>query len=268
MAHWITVLAIAAFLVSFGQFLDTYHISNRLKDRVRLLLVGGFVYLDSISIPDAPRATLAFLLRPRQRVTLGFGTCLYVLSLALTGITLYWLFYSLPEFAISVVLTIGIIGGLIQYVSWIHIFEGVLAALVWLTAFFLIPILSFVVLRWSFRMLYDRKSTFLRFVSPGVSIFIGLVLAVLLPLLSAELGFVDDYISVAFMFAFLSPVVIFTCMMIVVSLLKIFVELLKKIIMVIFQAASDPKTSPFSYAAALGGVLIVGAKLVLGGGAN
>jgi len=112
-----------SFLVSIGQFLDKYHISSRAKDQARLLLVRGFVYLDSISIPDAPRATLAFLLRPRERIEMRFAIFLYLSSLVLIGLTLYWNFLSLPEFAIAIVLTISFLEALTPYIPWSAILQ-------------------------------------------------------------------------------------------------------------------------------------------------
>jgi hypothetical protein len=197
------VLAVAGFLLSVGQFLDKYHISNRTKDRARLLLVRGFVYLDSVSIPDAPRATLVFL-----RVSLRFAIVLYLLSLILAGLAMYWLFRSVPEIAISIVLTIAIIQAGALYASWIDILSLAFLAALSFGAFFLLPIISFVILRLSFRLLYDRNSRFLRFMSPVVSIFFALVFLLQVPSLASEFG-VEDYVSAALTFAFLSPVFVF-----------------------------------------------------------
>ena len=151
-----------SFLVSIGQFLDKYHISSRAKDQARLLLVRGFVYLDSISIPDAPRATLAFLLRPRERIEMRFAIFLYLSSLVLIGLTLYWNFLSLPEFAIAIVLTISFLEALTPYIPW----SAILQVAAYFGIFFLVPVVCFIAVRLSFRMLYDRKSKLLRFVSP------------------------------------------------------------------------------------------------------
>jgi hypothetical protein len=53
---WTVAIATFALLQGLGKFLDDYHIASRSKDRLRLILVHGFVFADKVRIPNIPIA--------------------------------------------------------------------------------------------------------------------------------------------------------------------------------------------------------------------
>jgi hypothetical protein len=62
----------------------------------------------------------------------------------------------------------------------------------------------------------------------------------------------------------ITPVMLLIAIVVIVFLAKQLIDLAKKAALLIFDAASAPEVSPFSYAAALLGILVLGAKLALG----
>jgi hypothetical protein len=60
------------------------------------------------------------------------------------------------------------------------------------------------------------------------------------------------------------PVIFLAFLAFALFVVKVFVELARKAAMLAFQAASDPQTSPFSYATGLLGLIVVIVKFFVG----
>jgi hypothetical protein len=117
-----------------------------------------------------------------------------------------------------------------------------------------ISFLVFATMRTLFVALYQSK------LSPISSFIVSLVpivaiVVILFTVIRYDIDDVDAFISLLFS--------LLTVPAVIISLLlaKILVDLLRKLALLTFQAASDPTTPPFAYAAALLNVLIIGVRL-------
>jgi hypothetical protein len=263
MTGWISALALAGFLISLGQFLDKYHISLKTKDKARLLLVRGFVFLDGISIPDVPRAIFMVTLRPHERLSATFCLLLYMANLLVVLAAIFGVMNISWEFALGIMLTVVVFIAVFPHEDW-----WAKINLIDFFAFFFvgIPLASFLILRFVFKRGYDHKWRFVRILSTPLTI-ISIVVAQAAALYVAYIsGNLDDYVTPGLVVGFTAPVILLILLVVMAMIVKAIVQLIRKVTLLMFQAASEPQMSPFSYAAALMGILVLGVKLVWGDG--
>ncbi|MET4065917.1 hypothetical protein ABID58_000691 [Bradyrhizobium sp. S3.2.6] len=258
----IAAIAIATVLVAVGQFLDKYHISSRAKEKARLMLVRWFVALDDLTIPDLPRKLLIVVLRPDKRLSLILLFVLYALYLPFCLILLVSFLLEGGLLGIAIIFMI-MSAPYVLFEPDVDLWKRLVVAAFLLFFFLIVPALCFMILRIPFRRLYNSDKALIRFLSPFAAGAI-LVIAIAAMLVALSLFDAEDVATSSLILATTLPVMFLVFLTFALLVVKLFVQLTRKTAMVVFQAASDPQNSPFSYAAGFLGLIVVAVKFFVG----
>jgi hypothetical protein len=259
---WIAAITIATVLVAVGQFLDRYHISSRTKENARLMLVHWFVALDDLMIPDLPRKLLIVVLRPDKRLNVILLFVLYAVYLSFCLILLILIPLQAGLLGIAIIVMIMSIP-MVLFEPDVELWTRLFAAAFLLFFFLLVPALCFVILRIPFRRLYNSDKARVRFLSPFAA-GATLVIAIAVILITISLFDPNDDVILILVLATTLPMIFLVFLTFALLVVKVFVELARKAAMVVFQAASDPQNSPFSYATGFLGLVVVVVKFFVG----
>ncbi|WP_316171256.1 hypothetical protein [Bradyrhizobium sp. SZCCHNRI1058] len=254
-AQWTLWLAIAAFVVASGKFLDDYHIKAATKTRMREVLVKWFIWLDAHKVPDLGGAVLN-----------GFRAAFRVrrlLLVAMSFVAVYWATLS------TLYLERRILGPEINqsYVDylleWVPLDRSAPYWIVFLALIIVPQLLGLLVMA----RLFHSASLADHDVKRLVLLVGGVVSGIFLGLLGGALSilvFGGGPYGVMIILAGLASISVPT-MMALLTLLLIFLRYgirgFRFILLEIFDVASSPAVSPFTYATSLLGVLILAAKV-------
>lgn len=233
-------LVIAASILALGRFLDQYHLKSRsakwLVELARSALVRIFIFLDEVHPIQIARPVL----RWRWWVVLP--------SMLLTG-ALLWI-YGAPS--------------LVMFYFWFG------AGISWLALLspLLIQLLYFSLLNLAARRLSDPLCTAILFLS--ITLFVGLQPAIYFALRNVQSMYAVMLTTHLQNLGFLSVIAPLALLLLFVAIfaLKYFTLLLRWLVMRAIDAATEPKSDPFVYFAAIWAVALVvqqaGATLLIG----
>jgi hypothetical protein len=259
MQSWVVTLALAGFLTALGVFLDQYYIPLRFKETLRLGLVKAFFWLEDMHIPDSPRRVVMLILRPKQSLGTLYSLFLFIINSFVSIIVSFYVLFQLGLLGVGIILIM-----LTVFIGWNDLTWGERAVGIGISLVYLsIPIPIFLLARLSFRWVFDSKVAIIRYLSPLITVAIvigGIVLMFLWILPSIDL---DDGVSTAFAISTLIPIFLITMTIPIVFGIKLVADLLKVTALTVFQTASGPQTSPFAYAGALAGVLVLGGQVIV-----
>jgi hypothetical protein len=142
-----------------------------------------------------------------------------------------------------------------------------LKGLIMLATSALMPIPVFAIMRYTFAQLYNNRFSIIRYLSPlFTALYAIMIVSTVVFLFMAVFAedYLGDIVAVAFTGSALSPVAIIATVIVCIFGAKLFIELTRKGALLVFEAASAPEVSPFSYAAALLGILVLASKLIMG----
>lgn len=128
----------------------------------------------------------------------------------------------------------------------------------------LLPIVIFSAMRYVFSYLYDASIAVIMYFSPLLTVAYATVCIIALLAFGSVLYDGAEEVILLIAVSMISPVILIIVVVVIVFCAKVFLDLTRKIALQVFEAASAPEVSPFSYAAALLGILVLGVKLALG----
>ncbi|AMA60043.1 hypothetical protein [Bradyrhizobium sp. CCGE-LA001] len=253
-AQWAFWLAMAAFVAASGKFLDDYHLKAATKTKMREALVKWFIWLEAHKVPDLGGVILKGF-RVAFRVRL-------ILLVAMSFAAVYWATLS-TLYLVRRIFGPEINQSYVNYLlNWVPLDESAPYWAGFLTLIIVPQLLGLLVMA---RLLHDASLTDSD-ASRLVLLVSGLVSGMLLGLLGGVLSILafgpGPYGAMIFVAGLASILVPVT--MALLTLLLIFVrygiKLVRLILLEIFDVASSPAVSPFTYATSLLGVVILAAK--------
>jgi hypothetical protein len=158
--------------------------------------------------------------------------------------------------------------GLLSYVTiWGDVSgKDALTLIGLLIAFVLLPTPVFTIMRAIFGLSYKNTFSVIRYFSPLFTVVLALLIVATFSfvLVGTSGDMVDDVVRLALVSSAFAPIVIMVMLIIVISVVKMLIELMRTVGLVVFEGASGPTASPFSYAAALLGIVVLATKLISG----
>ena len=262
MPNWPTVVAIVSLVQAVGYFFDEYHISSKWKDKTRLLLMKFFFSIDATSIPAVQNATLKLLLQPHESIGLKKGVVIFFGYFLAVTLFLWWLVIKIPSIGFAVILTIPLTLAVLPEMP----ISSVAKLLAYLLSYVLAPLLIFILMRALFWRTLNSRIAFVRTISASATIFLPASMVVVALLvwgkILAQNSTQNDPFTEGLMLSVIFPFVFIFVTVILGIIVKIIVETLKKLSLLVLEAASGPTVSPFKYAAALIGLFVVAAKAI------
>lgn len=254
--EWAIWFAVAALVVGGGKFLDDYHIRTSTKSKAREYLVRAFLWLDAKTVPDLGGAILLLTRRllSLRAVIVMLAALLFATWATMTAFYVGRAIYGPPHTE----------GYLLYIANWLTRSES----LFWggfLTALVVPSTLGLIVTASWFRSASDATTGPKRITFLAVGLLLGAGLALSgTALLLATLG-TGGYrvllIPTASVAATALPAVLF-----IVTISLMFVRCLlyagQRLALNVFDVASAPATSPFTYLFALMGIVTLAAKAV------
>jgi hypothetical protein len=268
---WGFWIAAAALVAGAGKFLDDYHMSGPAKSRIRGMLTSGFLWLEEHPVPD-PSYPMIVAFR-------SFGRLSKVIAVAILLIICSWavitfLYFLSCTLLMLIHILISIFGTEADfecqpYFTYIYQFfeYDKNATNRWTLAAVSIAssVAGTLLMSRLFKAASDAGSQLLR---------LGLLIAGLVagPLAAAAVGaavaaLVEwDYVSFYIYFYTIAAAVALPVLLgtvtIVLLLAKLVIASVRFVALNVFSAGSSPNVSPFTYAAALIGVAILGVKVI------
>lgn len=267
---WGLWIAIAASLVGAGTFLDRYHVSEEQRNTLREFLIQGFIFIEKPTIPDFSKIVFGFFKKLWQSWRyLGF-----VLFLVIT----YWAIVS-TFYIFRVFLELPPENGYWHYViNWISLDESPLfwiGVLLWGVGLGFISVYTVSILLNKInkhdsvlpQMGWAMLANFVAYLYLIVGfigsfiIFSGGPDAVEIPVSGPMMIFSPFTLFLSLVTVF--PAILWVGLIGNLIFLRLLLQVSRYILLRIFDVASDPKHSPFTYACSLGGVLILIVKVVV-----
>lgn len=254
--QWAFWIALAALIAGAGRFLDDYHIKAETKSKMREALINWFIWLEERKIPDLGGVVFSLL-----RKLISLRKIVLIVSILLFS---YWATIT------SIYMGRAMFGpandrSYIDYImNWIPIDSTAPYWLGFLASIIVPAILGTVTMAHFFHRASTTNYELRRF----FFLVSGLVLGVALALSGAGLAYIlfqgGGYFLGIIIMAGLASVTlpaflaVSTLILIVIRFLIIGIRLL---LLSVFDVASGPNVSPFTYASALLGVLILLGKV-------
>lgn len=253
---WALWIAISALLAGFGKFLDEYHLSSRVKDQARDLLIAAFILIERPVLPDIPKLITRLLWWPfrghwRVRVAIILGVvCSAGFLFLVIG-----LFFGRTQFGPSP----G--ESFVSYlISWlVSVSTNVFWLLFALWSVLSVSLLSVLFAGWILRRIGPSIGhsaylvwSLLAFVAaliPSTIIGFGGLLVFF-----QSGGYLVPVLIIALLICAL-PGVLISTMVLSLGLLRTLLAMLHFVALNVLEAASSPDKSPFSYAGSLLGLL-------------
>ena len=263
---WALVIAVAAFLIGSGKFIDDFYpeSTGTIKGRLQTLLVRLFLKLERVKIPDLPMTISRFVFSADHRLTLKRIAVMSVI-------------YFIIVFIIYCVLT--------YTVASINIRSVPLMAFV--ASCFATPIFMCISLpfgRLGIKLIRRTNLAIQRFLTPifliGITVIITVLTFVIVETLSWEMhgkfvpyimdlhnynvviAAIGIFIMMTIPGALIEPTIPILIVAALSGILLAYLFLVRIILMAIFEKASDPKKSPFAYFFSLFGVGLLVIKLM------
>lgn len=255
LSSWAIWISLAILIAALGSFIDRYHIKSDLKSNIRELLIRWFIYLDEHSIPDIAGWVIYLFKKffwPKRLYLLP----LHMLLALYTTITLFY-FYRLAHNPPGTSYVVYIL-------AW---FSDGEQSLYWIL-FMLALVVPLILYNYFFSLLYkslqrepktEFKIIIILFALLSFPIFLGFAvcLSILVPI-TPSYGF----------FTFIGAISFLICQALILLaylflfIIKKLVNIAKKSMMYLFDIASSPENSPFTYFSALLSVFILLAKFI------
>jgi hypothetical protein len=255
LAQWAFWLAIAAFIVASGKFLDDYHIKTATKTKMREVLIKWFIWLDAHKVPDLGGVILKGLLTVFQ--------IRRILLVAMSLAAVYWATLS------TFYLGRQIFGpknnqSYVDYLlNWVPLDDSAPYWMAFLALIIVPQLLGLLAMAHLFHHASLTDSDASRLLLLGKGLVFGTLLGLLGGVLSI-LVFGPGPYGIMIFVAGLSSILV-PALMALLTLLLIFVrygiKLVRFILLQIFDVASSPTVSPFTYTTSLLGVIILAAKV-------
>lgn len=258
---WAFWLAAAALIAGAGKFLDDYHIKARTKSKIRDVLINLFVWLDKQSVPDLGGFILSYIKRLLSMRGLGMS----MVAILLACWAILSTFYLGREF-------IGppnIESYLFYLVNWIPRDRTALIWIGFLVAILVPAFLGLIVMARYFHSASMSDSDRRRIFFLVVGILLGLSIALLgtgislgISMVAIEGGGYFLPLIVAASLASLALPSLLALSTIALVLFRWILKFIQFILLEIFDAASSPSISPFTYASSLLSLIVLGAKVI------
>jgi hypothetical protein len=267
---WGLWIAISASLVGAGTFLDRFHVSDDQRNIFRGFLIKCFVYLEKPVIPDYSKACFSFVFKIwkawRYLGFIAFIFLLYVFIISAFYIGRVFL-EDPPEH-----------GYLIYVLNWLSLDENPFywgGVLLWGIGlgFLSIYVVSILLKRINLHesVLPQLGWSFLANIAAYLFVFVGFMSAFTLfsagpdaytipasgPMMS-----MSPFI-LALSFTVVLPSILWVGLIGNLIFLRLISKIIRSVLLNIFDVASDPKHSPFTYVCSLAGVLILAMKVLV-----
>lgn len=243
-AFWVAAAAGAA----TGKFLDDYHIRNDSKSDMRELLIRWFLWVDERSVPDLGGAVLKGF--TRRRLPLAVGIVLLSYPAAITALYLGRQIFGPPVDQTYLTYVLTWIPPDDTWRYWLAFMVGIITpGLVWTLAM---------------AYCFHRASVAVRDLARLSLITAGTILGLVLALSGLVVVFVathaGGYFVGTFLLAGLASVVppaLLAAATMALIFLRLSLALVRSLLLELFDVASAPSTSPFTYTASLIGVAVL-----------
>jgi hypothetical protein len=257
LAQWALWLAIAALIAVAGKFIDDYHIKNSTRSKVRDILIRAFLWLDERTIPDLGGLVLSYF----RKLLSVRSAAIAFLALALTGwatLTAFYIgreLYGPPNTE-----------GYFSYIAnWI---PRSVAALYWAGFLATLVVPSFlgliVTARW-FRKASNASGDIRRLTFLATGLILGSALAFLgtglLLVTFGPGGYFFFLIAAASLAAAAIPAMLFIGILVLI-LIRWMLHVGQRVTLSVFDVASAPTGSPFTYFCALLGIVLLAGKVI------
>jgi len=262
---WGFWLALAAFVAAAGKFLDEYHIDKEARSKVRSVLVSLFLWLDARAVPD--------LGLPIWRLVKRIYSANRLLSILSALVITYWSTLTALYIARTILGSANPKPYLTYLIDWIPADSSPIQ---WLSLLFAlsIPALAGVVfIAGTFHRASVVDNDLLKLVLLGVGMVGSVGLAVSGPILASFIAVATrhgtgydsqsgpDILEYAAFASVLVPIA-FATQTIVLICIRTLLRVVRFVALHVFNVASGPTISPFTYASSLISVLIVGIKVL------
>jgi hypothetical protein len=255
-AQWAFWLALAALIAACGKFLDDYHIKTPTKTKMRDVLIRWFVWLDAHRVPDLGGVVLK-----------GLRSLFQVRRFVLVALSLaaaYWSTVSAFYLGREIFGPANNRSYVNYLLTWIQLNRSAPYWIVFLAVIIVPALLGLLAMGYLFHRasLTDNDASRLGLLGGG------LVFGILLGSLGGVLAFFvygdGGGYGLEVLFAGMASISV-PALLALLTLLLIFVryaiKLVRLVLLQIFDVASSPTVSPFTYATSLLGVIILAAKV-------
>ncbi|WP_029874782.1 hypothetical protein [Rhizobium leguminosarum] len=255
--QWAFWLSIAALVAAFGKFLDEYHIKVATKAKMRNALVGWFVWLDAHKVPDLG----GIILRAIRNLFQTRRIALVAVSLAVA----YWATLSAFYLGREVFGPPNDQSYGNYLLTWIPLDGSALYWVAFLAAVIIPALLGLLAMAHHFHRasLAENDGSRLGFLALGLLFGVSLSLsgAALALLAFRGGGYFIGIIVFAGMASAALPILLLVLTLLLI-LIRYGIRLVRILLLHVFDVASGPSVSPFTYASSLIGVLILSVKVV------
>jgi hypothetical protein len=259
---WALLLALAAFIIAIGKFLDDYHISKATKDSARSVLVRIFVWLDDRTVPDLSKPILISM---HRLFVARLGRLIAVSIIFSYWATVSALYICRSFFGPSN--TRSYIGYLLG--GWIPE-DGIWFTTAPLVASMAVPAM----LGLTFIAYFFHRASLARSKPRCIALLIsGVVGSICISLVGSKLAYLYDklngsvnydgtsVLAIASLASVVVPVV-FASLTAMLIVCRWCLRLVKLVLLNVFNVASSPEKSPFIYASSLLSVGMLGVKII------
>jgi len=266
---WGLWIAIAASLIGAGTFLDRYHVSEEQRNRLREFLIQCFIFVEKPIIPDFSKVVFR-IFKKLWRSWRYFGFILFL-------VILYWAIVS-TFYIFRIWLELPPENGYWRYViNWISLDESPLfwgSVLLWGVGLGFISVYTVSILLNRINR-YDSVlpqigwavlANLVAYLYVIVGFFCSFILFsggpdAVVPVSGPMMGFTTPF-TLFLTYVTVFPAILWVGLIGNLIFLRLLLQISQYILLKVFDVASDPKHSPFTYACSFGGVLILFVKVV------
>lgn len=254
--HWSLWIALAALLAGAGKFLDDYHISKQSKSVARDALTRWFIWLDEQVVPDLGAPILAAV----SRILSARRLWLILAGLSIAYLSTTTAFYVGREFFGP-----ANTQGYVEYVlSWLFIDDRVTFWLVYFLALAIPAIGGLAFIAYCFHRAAQTRGAAKRLAFLLIGVIGSAIICSSASLIIILIGGVSAYgppvLAMASVSSILAPS-LFAILTAVLMLSRVFVRGVQLILLRLFDVASNPEKSPYTYASSLVSLFILLLKL-------
>lgn len=255
--QWAFWIAIAAFIAGAGKFLDENHIGAKQKAATRTALIRVFLWLDQRTVPDLGEP----LLRLGRRIHGSPILLLIPLGLAFSYWAIVTAFYVGREFFGP-----ANVEGYWSYLAgWIPSDRTAILWVGFLVLFAAPALIGLALIAKYFHRASLAQSQWhvLALLAKGIvgSVLVSLIGAALALAFGRAAGYALPVLVTASLASILIPA-LFVLLTIALVLCRLALRLSQRVLLQIFNVASSPEKSPFTYASSLLSVLVLGGKVL------
>jgi hypothetical protein len=262
---WLLIIAAAALVQGLGKFLDDHHFRPKTKEKMRDYLIMLFEYFDNTKVPNIAHKMISMLTSP-QRKFYSLIVTIKAISTSVLGIIIGAVTFFPIGFVISVILqnqNWEILQDLQDTDDVLELLEFAYFSLPFflIIALLLIPIhiIDFYVGRAAYIIAISSKIKVIR----SMSLLIAAVGFTFLPSILLFIVIIENEVQqISFIVALDIIALIIILLCILFSVVKAILYTIRIILLYVFDKATSPSTSPFSYLSALIGVIILAIKFV------